>query len=387
MAVYDAALGQQRMKILSAAIRAGYAWTVRHREPRAWREIMSMAGVVNALCPQQEILTPAEFVRSLSCPLGKLAPDVFDGDPLGQLTVLEWDELSDDVWSDGCTSVMELLQKGDRGRGWLPSWAWMRQEGVENEAFAGIREGANEHSYRARRRFVVENPAGGAGEILDLCAETGIDPPVLYVDLPADRVYGGRWWWACPKCRWPMRVDGHRVRCTYLYHQAHYTVRSEPLTGGRPQLLRRDSQVPRPPGARERRQQGPDRTVCVDFAVWRFIVVPGVEELALYRRWHGKPLLDVTLWPGLDIYDLEFAVESLGWTLSIDLKDVASATALAEKVRQKPLAANTIVLPDHRGPGQKAELQKLLPGYTVWLVEDVNKEISKQLARARRQTK
>jgi hypothetical protein len=63
---------------------------------------------------------------------------------------------------------------------------------------------------------------------------------------------------------------------------------------------------------------------------------------------------------------------------------VASASALADKIRDKPLAAKTIVIPDHRGHGQKIELQDLLPDYTVWLVEDVNREVAKQLARARK---
>ncbi len=380
----DTALSRRRTKILTAAIRAAHAWTVRHEESRAWREIMSMTGVVNSLCPQQRALTPAEFVDCLSRPMSRLAPDVFENDPLGSLTVLEWDELSDDVWSDGCTAIMELLHKGDQGRGWLPSWTWTRQEAVQNEAFLAIKTGADDRLYVARRRFVVEHPVGGVGEIADLCVEAGIDMPVPYTPLPADRVHDGRWWWPCPVCKWPMRVNGSQVRCTYQYHQAHYSIRTGTTADGRPRLQRRDPRVPRTPAARERRTQGPQRTVCVEHAVWRFIVVPGVEELRLYLKWHGKEPLEVALWPGRDLYDVEFTIACLGWSLAVDLKDVASASALADKIRDKPLAAKTIVIPDHRGHGQKIELQDLLPDYTVWLVEDVNREVAKQLARARK---
>lgn len=122
----------------------------------------------------------------------------------------------------------------------------------------------------------------------------------------------------------------------------------------------------------------------MELPVWRYIVVPGVDELALYKKWHGKPLLDVSLWPHQDAYDLKFTIESLNWKLAVDLKDVASASALADEIARKPLAAKTIVLPDHRGIAQRQELQDLLPDYTVLRVEDVNRIVKKKLSEARR---
>ncbi|MCX5397178.1 hypothetical protein [Streptomyces sp. NBC_00102] len=381
----DAVSSRRRTTLVSAAIRIGYAWTVRRDEPRAWREIMSMTGVVNSLLgPGRVALTPTELVDQLSRdPLRQIAPEVFEGDPLGWLTVLEWGELSDDVYSDGCSAIISLLEKGDRGRGWMPSWTWLQQEIVQNEAFLKIKTDASDADYVARRRFVIEYPAGELETIADQCSEAGIQPPVHYAPLPPDRVHEGRYWWPCPTCRWPMRVSGTTVRCSYRAHNAEYAIRS--LEDGRPPKLRpRDDTVGRQPAARLLRTEGDRRTVCVDLPAWRYIVVPGVDELALYKKWHGKPLLDVSLWPHQDAYDLKFTIESLNWTLAVDLKDVASASVLADEIARKPLAAKTIVLPDHRGIAQRQELQDLLPDYTVLRVEDVNRIVKKKLSEARR---
>ncbi len=381
----DAVMSRRRTMVLSATIRLGYAWMVRRQEPRAWREMMSMTGVVNSLLGTgREALTPSELVEQLSRhPLRSIAPEIFEDDPLGQITVLEWGEVSDDVYSDGCSAIVELLEQGDRGRGWMPTWTWMQHEIIEHEAFLALKAGASEADYVARRRFPIEHPVGERETIADLCSDAGILPPVRYVPLPPDRVYQERYWWPCPKCRWPMRVNGASVRCSYHPHNASYAVRSL-KDGQSPKLRPRDDTVPRQPAAKQVRLEGDRQTVCVEFPVWRFIVVPGIEELKLYNHWSGKPPLTVEAWPHQDAYDLRFAIDELDWTLAVDLKDVASAAALAEAIAAKPLVAKTIVLPDHRGPAQRDELRELLPGYTVLMVQELNRLVRKKLAEARR---
>ncbi|MFG3253327.1 hypothetical protein [Streptomyces sp. NPDC048172] len=385
MTVLDAVMSRRRTMLVSATIRLGYAWTIRREEPRAWREVMSMTGVVNSILgADREALTPAALVDQLSRkPLRHIAPDVFDDDPLGRVTILEWDEISDDVYSDGCSAIVSLLERGDRGRGWMPTWTWMQHEFIENEAFLGLKAGASDADYVTRRRFTTEHPAGERENIADACSDAGILPPVRYVPLPPDRAYEGRFWWPCPVCQWPMRVNGTSVRCSYWAHNAEYAIRG--LKDGQPPKLRpRDDTVRRQPATKTVYREGNRQTVCVEFSVWRFIVVPGIEELKLYKRWDGKPPLTVELWPRQDLYDVRFAIKELDWELAVDLKDVASASGLADEIAKKPLAAKTIVLPDHRGTAQRAELQDLLPDYTVLVVEDVNRIVKKKLAEARR---
>ncbi len=371
--------------MVSATVRLGYAWTIRREEPRAWREVMSMTGVVNSILGAgREALTPAELVDQLSRhPLRQLAPEVFEDDPLGRVTVLEWGEISDDVYSDGCSAIVELLERGDRGRGWMPTWTWMQHELVEQDAFLGLKAGASDADYVIRRRFSIEHPAGERGTIADLCSDAGILPPVRYVPLPPDRSHEGRYWWPCPVCHWPMRVNGASVRCSYQPHNAAYAIRSLP-EGQPPKLRPRDDTVRRQPAAKIVHHDGDRQTVCVEFPVWRYIVVPGVEEIKLYKRWDGKLPMSVDLWPHQDAYDLRFAINELDWAWAIDLKDVASASALADEVAKKPLVAKTIVLPDHRGTAQREELQDLLPDYTVLMVEDVNRILKKKLGEARK---
>lgn len=370
--------------MVSAVVRLGFSWTVRRDDTRAWREVMSMAGVVNSLLGANRVaLTPAELVDHLSLhPLRSLSPEIFEDDPLGQVRVLERGEISDDIYTDGCSAIVELLEQGDRGRGWLPTWTWMQHELIERDAFLGLKAGG-EAEYVTRRHFTIEHPAGEREAIADRCSDAGILPPVTYAPLPSDRTHEGRYWWPCPVCRWPMRVSGPSVRCSYRPHNAAYATRH--LSDGSPPKLRpRDDTVRRQPAARTVHLDGGRQTVCVEFPVWRYIVVPGVEELRLYKKWADTPPLVVELWPRQDAYDVRFAIEELDWEWALDLKDVASASALADEVTRKPLAAKTIVLPDHRGTAQRDELRGLLPDYTVLMVEDVNRAVRKKLAEARK---
>jgi hypothetical protein len=53
-------------RTVTAAIRAGYAWSVRHDQPRAWREVARMTGVImRAAGPGNGPVTPIELVAQL----------------------------------------------------------------------------------------------------------------------------------------------------------------------------------------------------------------------------------------------------------------------------------------------------------------------------------
>jgi hypothetical protein len=127
--------------------------------------------------------------------------------------------------------------------------------------------------------------------------------------------------------------------------------------------------------------------VCVETAVWRHIVVPGVSELQLFRRLesmraHG---LLVALWPQKDRYDLTASVPATGWEKRLDVKDYGSASSLADKLRKSPPAARTIVIPDYRGHAQRDELTELLPGLEIMFVSEVIKQAKSETRKAKRQ--
>lgn len=383
----------RRDKLVTAAIRAGYAWTAFDAEKDAWLELARMAGVVmNACGPGQGPNTSSALVRALSRPLRQMAPAIFEDDPVGDLTICHGDgrdkevQLSDNVYEYGCEHIVDLLEgENETGRqGWMPTWAWTRAELIERQAFAAIQEDSSDREYTAHRRCIVENPAGIRQQIVDKLSDVrGDRRQVRYALIPPERRFEGDFWWPCPVCRWPMRVRDTEVRCQYSPHNAVYYVRTK-RERGKPMLQPRDGDVPRQPRTRRFHADGPDRTVCVEQAVWRYIVVPGISELELFNQLKRlRPRgVKVDLWPGKDTYDITVRIPALQWTKHLDLKDVTHATHLAERIIAKPPAAPTIVLPNHRGTAQRDELDDLLnPRYRfeVVLARDVVKDVKRQL--------
>ncbi|MFD3308610.1 hypothetical protein [Streptomyces sp. NPDC058694] len=383
----DAVLYRRRV-LISAAVRAGYAHTCRYDEPAARREIARMTGVVMSVCgPGRGPTTPTMLVEALHKPIAAIAPELFRDGSGGELTVLNGGLLSDDVYGEGCEDIVELLSGGvDPARRWLPTWAWMHAELVENEAFRRIHEGATDEEYTAHRYFVVKQPAGVERQLAQLFSEAvGMRKSVAYTPIPADQVFRGKFWWPCPVCHWPMHIDGDEVRCRFPLHNAVYFVRGD-SSKGRPLLQRRDGDVPRQPAARAFRREGADRSVCVETAVWRHIVVPGVSEVYLFERLealrrHG---LQVQLWPDKDRIDLSVGVPATGWAKTLDVKDYACAVSLADKLRKKPPAARTIVIPDYRGDAQRDELVALLPNLEILFVSEVIQQAKSEIRKGQR---
>jgi hypothetical protein len=99
------AVRRRRAQLVTAALRAGYAWSVRHDEVRAWRELAAMTGVVmNALGPGNGPVTPVALVAALRVPLGGLLPPLPDGavEEVDRLVVLDGDTLTDAASEVGC---------------------------------------------------------------------------------------------------------------------------------------------------------------------------------------------------------------------------------------------------------------------------------------------
>lgn len=382
----------RRDALVTAMVRAGYSFSVRHDEPAAWLEMARMTGVVMAACgPGRGPSTVDGLLAALEQPLAELAPDLLSDTAVADVRVLVDGELNDEVLERCCERVVEVLGKNDARSQWLPSWTYTRGEMVETDAFRRLSDGANAAQYTAGRRFVIEHPAGAFDELTRAADDLGsLRPSIEYRVLPSNRVYQGRFWWACPVCRFPMRVEGNRVWCTYGPHQAQYFVRRIAGSRGGPLLALRDGGVPgRPPAAQAFHADGPSQSLCVPVSVWRHIVVSGVTELELYRwlerqKLKHPGLLKIGLYPGKDKADVSVEIEAVGYSELFDVKDVFDPVLLAEKVLSNPLAAKVIVLPDFRGESQRRQLQGLLPGYRIELVAGVRSEVERALRRAAR---
>jgi hypothetical protein len=349
----DASLAARRGRVVTAAVRAAFAWSARDRDVRAFREIARMTGVVmEALGPGQGPVTPSEFVAALQRPLGQILPaqaeagaaSTVDG-TADAVLLTEDGRLADAVFDLGCEYVQDVMASLDPATEWLPSWTWMQAEQVEREVFGRLIEGGTDDDYRAARRFLVEFPAGEEQALVDAANQRRARRVASYEPVDAEQVVedqqGRRWWWPCPVCRWPMRADGVLVRCAYGPHLARYQVRLA-SRNGRPSLLRVSDSAPTPGQA-----QSAAGAVRVDTAVWRYITVPGAAELRLADRLRRLGAT-VVLWPSRDLYDLHIEAGNRSWM--VDVKEHATVERLVEKLHARPPAARTIVLPDsHRG--------------------------------------
>jgi len=346
--------------ITSAAMRAAVEWTRRDEEPRAWRELSRMTGVLMyALGPGQGPSTPLEVVELLRHPLAKILGPAAGLGGLGDLVFLDQDDrLTPAAVEVGCEYTEALFATEDPGQGWLPSWAWQRAEQVQRRVFETLISSGTEEAYSAARRFLIENPAGDESGLTALMNAGRIRRAVAFGPIPADRVHrspGGACWWPCPVCGWPMAVRGDDVACGYSHHQARF--RADTHSAGLPQLVKISQariRVPDPQpehGAR-----------CVDMAVWRFITVPGVPELQLERRLLAVPGVAVTMWPRMDRIDLAVRTPAGDW--EVDVKDHADPVTIAEG---RCPAARDVVVPDYRR-SQVSPLARMMPGKRVWTI-------------------
>ncbi|MEV4173836.1 hypothetical protein [Nonomuraea sp. NPDC049709] len=355
-------LSERRRRVVTAALRAAYAWTVREARPKkAMHEIARMTGVImEAQGPGRAPNTPLDLVRALRSPLSKLSIFADSDDPVGQLALLGVDnELTPDVQDLICEYVMPLNVLTDSGR-WLPDWTRMRAEQIRHQVFTAMIAMKKQEVYVASRRLLIEHPAGTAGEIGELVSKAGIRVASGYQAVPSRQLHRTElekaWWWPCPECRWPMMVSRGVVRCGYRPHSCVYEV-TKVLSNGRPTLRRIDegSGPRKTPVARKAQD-----AVCLNVGVWRFIVVPGASELRIYTQLQSLGA-GVELWPGFDSYDLRVTAGDQKFT--VDVKEYRSVHRLISDLKAKPPRARVLLPRTHEH--QYEALRAALPSLSI----------------------
>ncbi|MER6971196.1 hypothetical protein ABT304_09095 [Nocardioides sp. NPDC000445] len=341
--------------VVTASVRAAVAWSMREVEPtRAWQEICRMVGVVNfASGPPGLVPGPIMLVDSLHEPLRHLAPDLdWSDEPLGEVAFIgSTGTVTPDVheWAGDYGNAL-FSGSDDVGSRWLPPWAWQRGEQVEREFNASIRRGTD-MDYAATREFVITHPAGIETTLIRDRNRMNALPAGNFGAIPVDRVLGGSWW-PCPVCRWPMRVNGARVRCDIRSHESDFDVETPSRVDGRPTLQRRV-------GGRGAPRAVPAKgSKCVSESIWRFIVVPGLAELRLRDNLQKVAGVEVEMWPNRDRCDLAVTVGST--FLEVDVKDHARATSIIKD----PPSVRWLVVPNARKK-QLSVLAERLPSKEV----------------------
>lgn len=353
---------------VTAAVRAAVAWSQRKEDPgRAWREISSMTGVMSYVRgPADGAKDPVGLIDALRHPLSKLAPELpWEHEPLADISLIDADDaLAPDVheWAGEYLHAL-YLAADDSGTKWLPTWSWQRAEQVERLFNDDLRSGSEEE-YSRTREFVIKSPAGVERELVTRRNKLGALPAGSFAAIPSDRKYG-RYWWACPRCAWPMRVSGTRVRCEIRSHGADYQLSASSEPDAVPTVSARTSTRKVAPRARNAAD-----SVCVPEAIWRFIVVPGLAELELRDKLERVPWTSVSMWPGRDVCDLRVRVDGCTQMWEVDVKDHARVSTIAER----PPSAQTLVVPNSRSQ-QLRTLRERLPTKDVYSISAFVKHV------------
>jgi len=330
-------------RIVVASLRAAYAWSKRHEHAKAMREVSRMTGVVMAVHgPGRGPVTPRDLATALHLPLGELPALADCPEPeAAAVVLLRGDELTGEAYDLACEYAAPLGAAIDHEQ-WLPTWTRMRSEQIRQESYAAMTATGRQDDYVRSRRFLIEHPAGNHDDLMDARSVSGAAlAPFGYSQIPAEQLHqpagGPAWWFPCPTCRWPMAVTGDLVRCRYRPHVAAYRVRQGRSAGHRPVLSRIDAG----PAAKTPVPQPAAGGRCVDPGVWRFVVVPGIAELRLFRAL-DRPGISVELWPELDDYDLHVRVGSTEYRA--DLKEYQSVGRLVDHLKTT-LPDAEVVLP------------------------------------------
>ncbi len=356
--------------INTTALRAAKAWNGRTTESRAWREIARMYGVFLSLLPPGEgPATPIEMIENLRRPMRDWVPLPWGSlpDELGSFAVLGEDgELTSEAVEYGSDYTEALFENHEADTGWIPQWAVQSFEKVERSVYT-VLVSAGQQEYVATRQMLIEVPVGTRAAIRDAINGRSALRTEAYIPLPPDQQFtraGAPWYVACPECRWPMQVRGAFLQCRYPQHPGRFEVLPTTGLAGGPAIR----------GPQEVMAQSGAETMCVHHAVWRYITIPGVTEVALMDWLAKHPEVQVEKWPHKDRWDITARVHDT--VFEIDLKDVKYPA----QIGARPPRVRYVVVPDYRS-WQIPQLKRSLPRdrYTACTVRTLKASIKSAL--------
>lgn len=337
--------------------------------------LMDCLGVLAAVSPPGHVVTLGRLREGLSGPLRDLLPPGIDAGITGEVVLLEpWGALSpeaEDVAREHFIECTALEQHWTHRR--------VRAEQEEQRLYQDLRALGDERYSLARG--LLTDYASGQVRVLrnkwDMLWPRFGGSYELVLKWPWAHL--GGWWFACPDCKWPMKVSREgavtTVRCdAHGYRGIRYTAVGDEQDGGPPVLQPAGKNAPDISG-----QPVTADAMAVSRAVWRFVTLPGVLECEL--RDHAAGLgAKVTMWPDLDSYDVHIETPSQQWR--IDAKAWVSPVRLLDTLRERPPRERPlyIVLPDHQRPACRALNEALRPhGFIVRIAAQIKSEVSKAI--------
>ncbi|NJP47760.1 hypothetical protein HCN08_30785 [Streptomyces sp. PRB2-1] len=358
--------------VMASAAMAAKALTDTEQPPEArLRTLMDAHGRVLAARSPGVPLPFGVFRELLSGDLSRLLPDTVPAEEMDGVRLIAPDGSFEEDYFDLQVEqrvVLRALAKTTR-EGRTTSTEILEAEMDQDRVFSALRKRMDQDAYVHGRSSLIRTPAGPDKDLRRLNLPSSVAE--FYRPITFDAVWD-RWWFACPICRWPMRVTVHArrggartgsVRC---FHRPH-TAWGAAFTFKIPELGRPPVLVPGPPPARPVGEQAvlfADTTghvpeplpaeghKALSRGVWRWTTIPGLVEIALYDALAERGL-EPQLWPDLDAYDL-YVRAGKGRAVRefrIDVKDYTSAILLAKKVQADggdAGGADWLVVPDYR---------------------------------------
>lgn len=206
--------------------------------------------------------------------------------------------------------------------------------------------------YTSFRRFLVEHAWAPVSDAALMSRTVGVDLARLFGEVPADArvvVSDAEFFFPCPRCSWPMALQGESLSCARSATCIKAGARYRHLDGKLVALSR--SEPPAPVACSGNAALRP--------GLWRYTVLPGLEELSLQKRLLAIPEVEVELWPFIDAYDLDVRLRDHQWR--VDVKDHVSPMRLARHLAERPAREPTwIVVPDERRD-QVSVLARVVP--------------------------
>jgi hypothetical protein len=340
--------------------------------------LMDCLGVLAAVSPPGHVMTLGQLRAGLSRPMRDMLPPGIDAGMTGDVVLLEpsgaLSPEAEDVAREHFVECTALEQHWTHRR--------VRVEQEEQRLYQELRT-LGDDGYSRARGLLTDHASGNLRVLRrewdTLWPRFGSYEPVS--EWPWAQLDG--WWFACPVCKWPMRVTKVGAIAT-VQCEAHaprgirYTARADAPDNGPPTLQPSGKGVPDAPG-----QSATASYMAVSRAVWRFVTLPGVLECEL--RDHAEGLgAQVSMWPERDSYDVQIKTGTREWR--IDAKAWASPVKLLDALKDHPPGERPlyIVLPDHQRPACRALEEALRThGFIVRTAAQLKAEVSKEARRSR----
>lgn len=196
-----------------------------------------------------------------------------------------------------------------------------------------------EATYRAFRTGIIRHPIATLDEASRVVQSIRLGISDFYAEVQPQHLHP---WdeesvsclFPCPRCGYPMVRRQTQLRCASDLCFAH----------GARFLVERGGH--RPLGALPLPQPQLAQGRCVlRPGIWRYTLLPGIEELELYERLKAIKGAVVELWPQVDQYDLRVTTQDRLWR--IDFKDYSSCHRLAKAIEMMSIRQDLwIVVPD-----------------------------------------